>query len=165
MKFSKYRIIAKSPLKWFHPSYGTNLLQNLYFFPRNYFPGFKNFHSCQPYCKKTLEEVWQEFPTELERTNHNRFRSREDVNQYLFRWWRLLKGEFIPSKPNCRYLTLGSDPMEKFQSALASSKKVVCINDDPSSCNFEEEQQKIYALLQEKFPEPSAFEIPTEVYV
>ena len=164
MKFSKYRVIAKHFFQWFHPRYGADLLRNLYFLPKNCFLGFKNFHSCQPYCKKTLEEVWQAFPDELERTSHNRFRSRHDVNQYLFRWWRLLKGEFVPSKPNCRYLTLGSDPMDKFESALEYSDcKIVCINDDPSSCDFEAEQQKIYALLQKKFPEPSTFEIKNEV--
>lgn len=164
MKFSKYRVIAKKPFKWFHPSYGLNLLQNLYFLPRNFFPGFKNFHSCLAYRKSTLEEVWEEFPADLERSCKNRFRSREDVNQYLFRWWRLAKNEFVPSKPNCRYLTIGHDTMDKFESALEYSDcKVVCINDDPSSCDFEEEQKKIYALLQKKFPDPSAFEIPNEV--
>lgn len=159
MKFSKYSAIKHNFSKWFSPKYGKNLLYNLYLLPGNNISGFKNFHTCIPYCKKTLSEVWEAFPEELERTCKNRFRSREDVNQYFFRYWRLLKGEFVPMHPNSKYLTLGEDSTEAVEEALFNRRlKVVCVNDDPMSCDFETEQRKITEVFENKYPEACLFE-------
>jgi hypothetical protein len=121
--------------------------------------GFKNFHTCIPYNKKTLEEVWERFPEELSNTCKNKFRSREDVNQYLFRYVRLVKGEFTPQKPNSRYLTLGEDSIETVRTVLKNGRyKVVCVNDDPMNCDFETEQKKAVQVFEEIYPKISSFE-------
>lgn len=160
MKFSKYEAVKNNFFKWFNPKYGKKLLYNLYLLPGNVVSGFKNFHTCIPYCKKTLEEVWEAFPEELEHTCKNRFRSREDVNQYFFRYWRLMKGEFTPAKPNSAYLTIGSDDAEDIRKALIDTKrKVVCVNDDPMENGFEEEQKKMQAIFSEKYPKSCEFEV------
>ena len=159
MTFSKRAVIKKNLGKWFSPKYGMSALKNLYLFPGSYFYGFRNYHTCQPYCKKTLQEVWEAYPEALERTCHNRFRSREDVNQYLFRYWRLLRGEFNPSKPNSVYLTLGQDSTETVDSYLGNAKyKVVCVNDDPMGCDFETERQKAVAVFEKHYPTVSQYE-------
>lgn len=160
MTFSKMQSIKQNPWKWFNLKYGKGLLTNLYLLPGGAITGFKNFHTCMPYCKKTLEEVWEAYPAALDRTCRNRFRSREDVNQYLFRWWRLLKGEFNPHKPNSSYLTLGQDSVETVDRYLSNRKlKVVCVNDDPMGCDFETERQKAVAVFEKHYPTVSGFEI------
>ena len=159
MTFSKKGAIKNNPSKWFNLKYGKDMLFNLYLLPGSCVTGFKNFHTCVPYNKKTLEEVWEKFPEECHNTCLNRFRSREDVNQYLFRYYRLMKGEFTPHKPNSSYLTLGADSTETVEKVLKSRKyKVVCVNDDPMSCDFETEQKKTVKIFEEVFPEISQFE-------
>lgn len=159
MTFSKRECIKKNFSKWFNLKYGKDLLHNFYFLPSGNITGFKNFHTCIPYCKKTLEEVWEAFPEDLERTCLNRFRDRMDVNQYIFRYWRLLKGEFTPAKPNSKYMTLGADSAESIGSVLASTKyKVVCVNDDPMSCDFEAEMKKMQEIFKAKFEDSCSYE-------
>ena len=158
--FSKHQVMKRDFTKWFTPKYGKLALYNLYLYPGKNVAGLRNFHTCIPYCKKTLEEVWETFPEELDHTSRNRFRSREDVNQYLFRYWRLMKGQFVPSRPNSSYLTLGVDSTEVIEVDLNSKKyKVVCVNDDPMDCDIEYQQQKMWEIFQRKFPQPCEFEI------
>ncbi len=162
--FSKRTCLKNNAKNWFSLKYGKLALYNFYYSPGRNFPGFRNFHSCVSYCKSTFKEVWEKYPELLARSNQSRFRSREDINHYLFRYWRLAQGAFVAGKPNCAYLTVGEDSVDSIGSALDNKKfKVVCINDDPSSFDFETEQQKLYTLLQKKFPEPSDFEIKNEV--
>lgn len=157
--FSKRETLKRDFGKWFSPKYGKNLLYNLYLLPGRTVPGFKNFHTCIPYCRKTLEEVWEAFPEELDNTCRHRFRSREDVNQYFFRYWRLMKGEFVPGRPNSSYLTIGEHAAQRIRQDLACSKyKVVCVNDDPMGCDFAQEQEKMWNIFREKYPEPCEFE-------
>lgn len=160
MTFNKKKAVLGNWRKWFTLKYGKDVLFNFCLFPGSVITGFKNYHTCQPYCKKTLEEVWEAYPEVLDRTCRNRFRSREDVNQYLFRWWRLMKGEFNPKKPNSAYLTLGADSIETVDARLSDSKrKVVCVNDDPMGCDFETERQKAVAVFEKHYPAVSGFEI------
>jgi len=160
MTFSKHQVMKQNLSKWFSPKYGKLNLYNLYFYPGKNVAGLRNFHTCIPYCRETLEQVWQTFPQELDRTCRNRFRSREDVNQYFFRYWRLMRGEFVPGKPNSAYLTIGADSMERIREALLSSRyKVVCVNDDPMGCDVAAQQAQLRDIFLEKFPGPSQFEI------
>lgn len=157
--FSKREILKRDFKKWFNLKYGKLALFNLYFYPGTTFPGFRSFHTCLPYRKSTLQEVWEKYPQTLDRTCRNRFRSREDVCQYLFRYWRLAKGEFAPGKPNCAYLTIGQHDAGQVEAALANQKyKVVCVNDDPSGMNFAEEQKRLHGVFQRYYPQRSAFE-------
>ncbi len=159
MTFSKYRVIKQNFFKWFNLKYGKNLLYNFWLLPGNCFIGFKNFHTCIPYCKQTLQQVWQAYPKALHHTCLQRFRSREDVNQYLFRYWRLLRGEFTPGGPNSRYLTIGEHSAQQIESVLCNKKyKVACINDDPTDFDFETEQENIVTLFKNKFPNPCSYE-------
>ena len=159
--FSKRQVLKRDARKWFNPKYGKLMLHNLYYLPGRNFPGFRSFHTCIPYRKSTLEEVWSKYPAILDRSCRNRFRSRDDVNQYIFRYWHLAKGEFVPAKPNCAYLTIGEDDAAAVRQALVNQKyKVVCVNDDPSGLNFADEQQRIHEVFENRYPVPSTYELP-----
>lgn len=159
--YSKSTSIKRDFFKWFNLRYGKDVLYNIYFLPvDNAIPGFRNYHTCNPYCKKTLEQVWEAFPKELDSTCRHRFRSREDVNQYLFRYWHIMRGEFTPHKPNSVYLTLGHDGLQSIENALYNRHyKVVCVNDDPMDCDFNDMQRKICQIFQTKYTHVSSFEI------
>ena len=157
--FDKHTVLKQNWKKWFSPKYGKMALHNLYYWPGKNFAGFRSFHTCVPYQKKTFEEVWDKYPEMLDKSCRSRFRSREDVNHYIFRYWHLVKGLFTPAKPNCAYLTIGEDDAQAVQAALISPKyKVVCVNDDPSGLNFAEEQKRFKEIFEKRFPTPSAYE-------
>lgn len=159
--FSKASVLKEHRGKWFNPKYGKLCLYNMYYLPGKNFAGFRNFHTCIPYKKSTLQQVWDKYPTIMDETCSHRFRSREDVSHYLFRYWRLAQGDFVPTKPNCAYLTIGEDRAESVAEALNSPNyKVVCVNDDPSGSNFEEEQEKLQKILDAAFPTKSSYELP-----
>lgn len=160
-RFSKRQVLREHRGKWFSLKYGKLALFNLYFLPGQTFPGFRSFHTCLPYRKRTFQEVWEACPQALDLTCRNRFRDRRDINQYLFRYWRLAKGEFSPAKPNCAYLTIGQDDAQTVRDALSDHRyKVVCVNDDPSGTDFPEEQRQFKEIFRQRFPDRCGFEIP-----
>lgn len=160
MTFSKHTVMKQNPKKWFCPKYGKLMLYNLYFYPGSNVAGFRNFHTCIPYCRETLEQVWEAFPEEMDHTCRSRFRSREDVNQYFFRYWRLMRGEFTPGKPNSAYLTIGENSTQEIRQAMHNPRyRVVCVNDDPMGCDISQQQEELSRIFQEKFPKACSFEI------
>lgn len=159
MNFSKRKVMMHNFTKWFHPSYGKYLLNNLYMFPLGSFTGIRNFHTCISYRKDTFKTVWQKFGHMLEQTCVHRFRSREDVNQYIFRYWQLANGTFVPRSVNSTYLTVGVQSSEQIKKTLVSGKyQVVCVNDDPMDFDFETEQRNLKETFESIFPEKSSFE-------
>ena len=157
--FTKRDVLMGDKKKWFSPKYGKLALHNLYLLPGRNFPGFRNFHACAPFLKSTLEEVWAKYPAILDATCRNRFRSRADVNQYLFRYWQLAKGTFVPGKPRFAYVTLGEDDMSTIENALNDKGCIeVCVNDDPSGLDFEQAQQQLCDIFRCQHPQPCTFE-------
>ncbi len=159
MRFSKREMLKRDLTKWITPKNGKAMLYNLYLLPWGEYTGFRNYHSGTPFLKSTFDEVWEEYPVILDRTCGHRFRSKEDVNQYLMRYWQLCTGKFVPRKPNNAYYTVGMDDFETIKASLYNKKyKIVCINDDPLDFDFDKEQKRISQMLEEKYPDKSSFE-------
>ena len=158
-KFSKKQIIKKDFSKWFSIKYRKLLLNNVYLAPFGSFTGFRNFHSANAFLKSTFETVWSEIPDILDATCQRKFRSREDVNQYIFRYWQLCSGNFNPITNKSAYLTLGIDSCDKINRVLTSNKyKTVCVNDDPLEFDFRKEKENLINTLKTVFPQKSTFE-------
>lgn len=160
MRFSKREMLKKHALKWITPRYGKDLLNNLYLLPWKSYTGFRNYHTCVPFCKSTFEKVWDENEEILDRTCMHKFRSREDVNQYLMRYWQLCEGNFVPHRPNSAYLTIGKQSAEEVQKTLTDKRfKVVCVNDDPMGYDYETEQMKLHQVFDLIYPNKCSFEL------
>lgn len=160
MRFSKKDMLRRDFFKWISPVNGKGFLYNLYLLPWGSYTGFRNYHSCVAFRKSTFEEVWFENELLLEQTCSHKFRSREDVNQYLMRYWRLCKGEFVPHKPFSAYLTIGKQSSEQVDRLLRNKKyRVVCINDDPMGFDFETEKRELIRVFEDVYPEKSSFEL------
>lgn len=159
MHFSKRAMLKKDFFKWFSPKNGRYVLNNLYLLPWSCYTGFRNFHTCVPYRKSTLKTVWETVPEILDRTCRHRFRCREDVNQYIFRYWQLATGTFMPHKPNSAYLTMGQQTAADAAKLLSAHKyQVVCVNDDPLEFDFEAERSALIHAFDAIFPDPSGYE-------
>lgn len=156
--FDKKKDMKRNFKKWFSPKYGKLLVRTACLLPWNYYTGFYNHHLAVAYEKKTLETVWEQEPGILDQTCRHRFRDNADVNQYIFRYWRLASGDFIPHEPLGKYKNMGEDNSAIYKDIRNRSYKLYCINDKDNEADFEQEKRKLIAAFDSIFPEKSGFE-------
>ena len=159
-EFSKREVMKKHPGKWFHPSYGFSVFKNLYLAPITYFTGFMDPHLPNCFLKSTFEEAYAKYPERFETTFSHKLRNRDDVNQWLCRYWQFATGKFVPRHPiSGAFLSIGKDD-EKICSILQRrAKPMVCLSDDDVNVDFEKEKQLLTPYFERIFPEKSSFEI------
>lgn len=153
--------------KWLSPKYNglKSVLTNWFYSKYSGFIGFEREHMPVPIRKSTMERVWAAEPELMETTSKNRFRTGDDVSQYIFRYWELAQGSFVPGTfgkaGKCLHLN-DSCPEKADEVCRSISQQVcnmICINDAyESQALFDGAKQKINAALEALFPEPSSFE-------
>lgn len=131
--FNKNATLLKNPTKWLNPrQYGFRpFIHPWWLIPSSKFPGFKNHHSAQPFLKSTFDKVWQVCEKELNEANTRRFRSLEDLDQCLFKYWQFASGNFSPAplRKNSAYFDIKSDTPAILDCIKRQSSKLICIND------------------------------------
>lgn len=146
--------------KWINLKYGKDAIKNMYYLPIGKFSGFDNPHLPNAYLKSTFEEVWTTEGEFLDSVCRNRFRTNNDVNQYLMRYWRLVKGEFVPRSSNIgRCYTIGDDNAAIENLLIHQERKMICINDNIKLYSIDEQMQWINGVLSKAFPDKSTFEL------
>jgi hypothetical protein len=162
--FDKKFVIRNNKLKWFSAKNGIRLLcKTLALYPWERFPGFQDPHLPLAFNKETLEEVWKEEQALLNETCSHKFRDRRDVTGWLFRYWRLAKGEFINKEYNMgKYynVTNDSESNKRAYNAVSMPKhKIICINDTETVQNFEHEKVLLKEAFEKILPNKSSFEL------
>lgn len=159
--FSKREVMKKNLGKWFNIKYGKDLLRTVLLLPYSGFTGFYNPHYAVPYTKSLLEEVWQKFPDELILTMKSRFRSQQDVNQYLFQDYRFCTGQFYPINPHYRKkgFLLSNSNVDMIASAIRKQKFTQIVINDSDDVDFEQATKKLTIAFESILPEKSSFEI------
>lgn len=155
--FSKKEMLKKGKGKFYTRKYGKfGLKNNLLSLPWKQITGFYDAHGPASLLKSTLKEVWRSEPQIMEATSAARFRSGEDINQWLFRYWQIAQGKFNPRNLNFEKLVDLKD-LKKQKSLIENSEvKAICVNDITD--NFEEDIELLHSLLEKKFAEKSSFE-------
>lgn len=157
--FAKKEVLKKFWYKWYHPSYGKQLLRNIYATPGKSFSLFYNFHVASSMRKSTFEEVWQKEREILHTTCCNKFRTDRDVNQYLMGWYNLCKGEFVPRQADFgKYYTIGQHTDAVCEDIHAHKHCLICVNDNPADIDVEKEREHLVRMFEEMFPRESSFE-------
>lgn len=157
--FDKKATVKKNMRLWFSPNALKASLKNIYMLPVNGFSAFVNPHIAQPFLKSTLKEVWKEEQELLSRTSTHKFRSNEDVNQWLFRYWQFAKGNFVQSgKVRGKFFSIGKDDKEISEAILCHKYKTICLSDDKINIDFESEQKFLTELFQTILPDKSSYE-------
>jgi len=164
--FNKKKFLKQHFGKWFNPIYGKDLLRNVALLPWSRFTGFVDPHMPQPFLKSTFEEIWLKEKEVLEKTSASKFRNCNDVNQYLFRYWQLVQGEFIPiSMQDTKYITMSMEKLrsgEITQNILSGKYSMVCLNDSEdiqTSEDFLEAKKILWDAFEKILPTKSAFEV------
>ncbi len=157
--FNKKQALKKHGKKWFSLRYGRQLLKNLYYLPIGKFSGFVNPHLPNAFLKSTFCEVWEREGEVLDAVSRNKFRTKEDVNQYLMRYWQLAEGNFRPRSPKIgTTLSLARD-LEAFDALLKNRRyKLVCLNDDPTLEEIAPLTERLIRSFEQVFSKKSSYE-------
>lgn len=160
-KFDKKEVLRRDHDKWFDPSYGgksflTRLLR-LY----GKFITLKIPHNAQPYLKSTFEEVWNAFGDELSRVSKNRFRSKDDYTQELFRTWQICQGNFHPynTYQDTKMFPLVLRPQKAIHAVREQRYRLVCLNDNAHIRNYDRVMSDLQDAFGSILPEKSGFEL------
>ena len=97
----------------------------------------------------------------LHKTCLHKFRTNEDVSQYLFRFWQLASGNFCPinTRKDTEQITINKNNLSEIKRIITSqSKNIICLHDE-SNTDFEFCKQEIINYFEEILPNKSSFEI------
>lgn len=158
--FSFNSVVKKNKAKWLLMNPIKSNISNFIFSLQKYVPGFSTQHQANSYTKTTFNEVWNEYYDYLNKTSNNKFRTSEDVNQFIFYYWQLCKGNFYPRQKNTsEYYVVSESNFGKIQKCFENNKtKLFCLNDnDDEDCT--EIYNQIIKLFESKFPDKSSFEL------
>ena len=147
--------------RWFSKNLSLSYrLSNLINYIRSKkFIGFSVEHTASAFTKSLMNDVWVNFNRVLSDTITHKFRTETDVNQYLFRYWSFIKGEyFLNEKMKGGYYTLNE--IDKALDAINGNSHypIICIN-DADNVKFNPDKVKLLQVAFEKrFKTPSSFE-------
>lgn len=159
--FDKLSVIRARPSQWFNPKYGWNGTGRtlLTIFASRFFTGLKIYHMPSSMLKSCYRELWELEPAMFDKACVTKFREPSDVNQYVFSWYNICKGNFVPRSPSTgQYYMAGKDDEQIVRSILKKTYKMLCINDNPGEFDFERSKALITEAFQTAFPQKSAFE-------
>ncbi|WP_196594382.1 stealth family protein [Pectinatus sottacetonis] len=160
--FDKKEQVAKNFWKWMSPRYGWDALRNLIFSGEHHFRGFSNNHLPYSFLKNTYTDIWHKENIILDESSRNKFRSRNDVDQWLIRYWQLVKGDFTPIGRHAKgrvFEIYGqiSDNNDLYKTIENQSMPMICINDN-DNIDFAGIKKQIIASFNKILPEKSSFE-------
>ena len=158
--FNKREVIKKNITKFFNVKYGVkNNFKNILMLAYNKFSGFSVSHQSSAFLKSVLNEVWEQEEQLLRDTSSNKFRTKNDVNQYIFKYWQYCTYKFIPRRSAFgKNMTIGNENTEIIKAILGNKYKTICINDSNTIEDFEAVKKKINSAFEKKFPNKSSFE-------
>lgn len=160
--FDKNRVLKSHTLKWLNLKYGSQLLRTIALMSFSVFPGFRNHHMPQAFLKSTFRQVWDVEESLLREVTSHRFRDITDVNQYVFRFWQLVSGQFHPAnivKGTCRYNLTDRD-LDYLTTAIRTQKREILVMADTEMVSdFNGMVAQINAAFDTILPEKSSFEL------
>lgn len=162
--FSKRKSVKNNISKWFNFKYGVLNLLNLVFLPWSQFIGLYEQHSANSFLKSTFDEVWELEYEHLNNTGKNKVRNfKTDVNQWVFKNWRIAKGEFVPRKISfSKYVMIKSEKdIELIEDPILNDKyKILCVNDHVNGTNEDLDKitKRIRAVFENRYSKKSEFE-------
>lgn len=162
MHFNKWTVMKEHPKKWLTLTYGAKLIETLRMLPRRQFSAFFDPHLPNSYLKQTFEDVWDVFYDKLTLTSQTRFRSVNDVSQYLFRYWQLVTGNFAPmnTSKHAKFYEITENTIDDIECSIRlQDVEMLVLNDSAEIKNFEELKRRICGAFDEVLPQKSSFEL------
>lgn len=157
--FKKDELIKNRLSKYINLKYGKNNISTLLCMPYKRILGFHEAHNGTPYLKSTFKEVWNKEYEILNETSKHKFRTSQDVNQYLFENWQFCKGTFNPSKCKSKFIKIFDDIDNACKIIQKQKYSMICLNDSKSDeKTFVKAKKQIIEAFEKILPEKSNFE-------
>lgn len=158
--FDKRSVMKKNILQWFNYKYGLYNLKTLSLLQWKKFLGLRYSHLPSSILKSTMKHLWDIEYDVLDQTCMNKFRSKEDVNQYLFTNWQMLSGTFSPRTTKIGKFFLITDKNQKIIDTIKKQKyQMICLNDNSEIHDFDKTKQEIIDAFETILPCKSDFEV------
>lgn len=162
-RFEKKESVSKFSNKYMSKEYRwqdnirTFALEKM--FP-DYFIGFKNLHAPTPYLKRTFQVLWKKEPELLNNTCMNKFRSNDDVNQWVALWWQIASGRFMPKKVDNIVNSIDENTVDNLCKIIEGQQHdMLCLNDPEYEINFEFLSKKLQKSFEKILPDQSMYEV------
>lgn len=158
-QFNKRDSIKKNLFKWYNFKYGKHIIASIAMIPWSNFASFLSTHIPHSYLKSTFEEVWEKEKDILKKTSKSRFRNKENVNQWLMRYWQLASGNFMPRSINDGQNFMLSNSNNTALNAIENQKyKLICLNDTVKIDDFDNVKTEIKHAFNKLLPDKSKYE-------
>ena len=134
--------------------YGKNLIPFITLqLPSKFICGYYEPHLPLKFKRSTFEKVWEKESQILTETTATRFRDKSNVNLWLFRYWQLATGEFVPKNTDKlgNLYSLSNDNSQIFSDLVTSKHKIMCINDGFEIAELEKQMVLPKTVLQKLF--------------
>ena len=163
--FSKKKSVQKYRELYYNDRYNIssnikNRISNLF----SKYHYFEHYHQAQPFLKSVWQEATLACKDEIELTISQRFRERSGITAYLFRYWHLVSGRFVPHNEKdfiIRNLQ-NIDNIQEIANLLKEKKfRFVCLNDESFEMDdeaFIRGKKIINEALDSILPLPSSYE-------
>ncbi len=158
--FGDKNLKTKLFFRWFRPWYGKTFIRSLLCSIKYNKPAFVIPHLSVPYFKKDFELVWYNEGDALRATQHERFRSENDLTHFLIRNWRMCEKRFYPKKSMGKYFRVNDEKSaEKLALSIKKAKyPEICMNEICSGEEFEKVKIIVNTALENRYPKKSMFE-------
>ncbi len=158
--YNKKEIYKNKRNKIFSIKYGKYNLRTLMNLIYPSFVGFYNQHICQPFLKSYFKKIWLLEPELCKELCNNKFRTNNDISQYLVKEMQILDGKTIPRKYNFgKAYSLNDKNYKEIQKTIEKQKyKVICINDSKNIQNVEKIKKELKKSFEKILPDKSIFE-------
>lgn len=159
--FDKKDVLKRNFSKWFNLKNCKGVIKTVKLLPWKKFTGLEYSHLANSFKKSTLKEVWDKEYEIMDVTSKNKFRSKYDVNQYVFQYWQLAKGDFMPRKSKLgECFELSNNNIDDVCKLIEKQTyKIMCVNDSNMDIDFETAKSKVKESLDKILPNKSEFEI------
>lgn len=118
-------------------------------------------HVPLPHLKSTLQELWECHPDVMHQTSMHKFRTDDQVNQWLMCAWNQAKGDFYPSSVDKlgRVILVSPTKLDDI-CGIIESKTIpqICVNDSYHNTEPERCMREIARSFETLLPEKSSFE-------
>ena len=157
--FDKRKVIRKNIFKWVNMKYDINTIaKTLSLMPFNRFSSMAISHIPIPVLKSTIEELWKKEEQILDKVSKNKFRTKDDVNQYLFSFYDIARNNFEPAdKKLGKYYSI-KDLDNIIETIRKQKYKMICFSDE-RNIDFEMTKKEINDSFEKILPTKSEFEI------
>lgn len=137
-----------------------NLIKTGLYSHSKFICGFYENHLPYPLLKSTMQKLWKKEPEVLKNTSKNKFRSKTDVNIWLFKYWQIASGEYSIGNPKLgKLFTLDDADQELWKLVNSGKYKIMCINDGFNIKDENKIMENFNRALNKLLPEKSSFEV------